>query len=72
MSGKPQLLYFGIPGRGEIVRLLYKHAGVEFVDKRIPCDIELFAKEYKSKSRMSYFLSFWLLTFCKSVNKSDW
>lgn len=59
-SGKAELLYFDITGRGEIIRLMYKHAGVEFVDKRIPCDIELFAKEYKSKSRISYFLSFWL------------
>ena len=38
MSGKPQLFYFGIPGRGEIIRLLYKHAGVELEEKRISFD----------------------------------
>jgi len=35
MSGKPSLLYFNITGRGEIIRLLYRYAGVEFEDRRI-------------------------------------
>ena len=53
MSGKPQLLYFGIPGRGEIVRLLYKHAGVEFEDKRI--SFEEWA-DYKTNGKTQYFM----------------
>ena len=54
MSGKPELLYFDIPARGEAIRLMYKHAGVEFVDKRIPFDKEKFAKEYKFNSKISF------------------
>ena len=33
---KPQLLYPDLKVRGECIRLLYKHAGVEFEDKRFP------------------------------------
>ena len=30
------LMYFGIPGRGESVRLALAISGIEFIDKRIP------------------------------------
>ena len=51
MSGKPQLLYFDLTGRGEIIRLLYKHAGVEFEDKRI--SFEEYGKDYKTNGKDS-------------------
>lgn len=35
MSPKYSLLYFDIRGRGEAIRMLFKHAGVEFEEKTI-------------------------------------
>ena len=55
MSGKPQLLYFDLAARGEIIRLLYKHAGVEFEDKRV--SFEEYGKNYKSNGNRQCFLS---------------
>ena len=49
MSGKPQLFYFDIAGRGETIRMLYKHAGVEFEDKRI--SFEEYGKDYKTNGK---------------------
>ena len=54
MSGKPELFYFDAAARGEAIRLLYKHAGVEFVDTRIPHNKEKFIKEYKFNSKISF------------------
>ncbi|KAJ3256985.1 hypothetical protein HK103_004968 [Boothiomyces macroporosus] len=38
LGGKPKITYFDIPsiGRGEVIRLFFKAAGVEYQDHRIP------------------------------------
>ena len=36
MGKVAQLLYLDVKARGEIIRLLYKHANVPFEDKRLP------------------------------------
>ena len=33
--GKYRLIYFDIPGRGEVARLLFVLAGVDFEDRRV-------------------------------------
>ncbi|XP_066936527.1 glutathione S-transferase-like [Clytia hemisphaerica] len=48
MSGKPQLLYFELSGRGEVIRLLYKHAGADFEDKRI--SFQDYGQNYKTNA----------------------
>ena len=66
MSGKPSLLYFDLTGRGEIIRLLYRFAGVEFEDRRITF-AEFPAYKTNRKTLFSHFLHSLLLLFFFTV-----
>lgn len=69
------LLYFDIRGRGECIRLLFKHAGVEFEDRRIQFsewpEIKAAGKfyVYKIAQILDVFPSFVSLARCFELSK---
>ena len=53
MSSSYKLLYFNIGGRGEVLRVVLRHAGVEFEDKIITFDEW---PQYKSNRKFTDYL----------------
>ena len=55
MSTSYKLLYFNIGGRGEVLRVVLRHAGVEFEDKIITFDEW---PQYKNNRRFTNYLGY--------------
>lgn len=60
MSTSYKLLYFNIGGRGEVLRVVLRHAGVEFEDKIITFDEW---PQYKNNRKFTNYLGYNCICF---------